>query len=172
MKEEEIEKLFYEYGERVYRTAFGILKNESDAKDVVQEVFVGLYNNFRSSKVKNIGAYLGSCGAKKAIDFLRKNKRENLFKKEYGRDDIERESIWEENIESIRGSEESLAGKIKEQIERLSEKYRIILSLRLLEEYDYHEIAEITGLNENTIRSNYMRGRVKLIESLKKEKIL
>lgn len=171
MKEEEIEKLFYEYGERVYRTAFGILKNESDAKDVVQEVFVGLYNNFRSSKVKNIGAYLGSCGAKKAIDFLRKNKHENLFKKEYG-EMILRESIWEENIESIRGSEESLAGKIKEQIERLSEKYRIILSLRLLEEYDYHEIAEITGLNENTIRSNYMRGRVKLIESLKKEKIL
>ena len=65
MKEKEIERLFYKYGERVYRTAFRLLNNENDAKDVVQEVFVGLYNNMETGKIKNIGAYLGSCGAKR-----------------------------------------------------------------------------------------------------------
>ena len=49
------------------------------------------------------------------------------------------------------------------------EHYRAILSLHLFEGYDYQEISLITGTNESTIRSLYMRGRQKLAAALKQK---
>ena len=54
MKEGEIEKLFYKYGEKAYCTAFRLLNNESDAKDIVQDLFVGLYRIKSTDGIKNI----------------------------------------------------------------------------------------------------------------------
>lgn len=169
MKEKEIERLFYKYGERVYRTAFRLLNNENDAKDVVQEVFVGLYNNMETGKIKNIGAYLGSCGAKKAIDFLRRARRDFLFKEEYIGNTTAEQIEMEDDIQLLQNSENYMAERIRNELEKLPDRYRVILSLRLIEDYGYREIAGITGLNESTIRSIYMRGRAKLIQALKKE---
>jgi DNA-directed RNA polymerase specialized sigma24 family protein len=53
-------------------------------------------------------------------------------------------------------------------LEGLEEPYRLILNLVLLEGLDYEEISTFTGKKEVTIRSIYSRGRVKLIERLRK----
>ncbi|MBR4805388.1 MAG: hypothetical protein IK042_02675, partial [Bacteroidales bacterium] len=48
---------------------------------------------------------------------------------------------------------------------------RTTVSLKLIEGYDYEEIAQITGDKESSIRSQYMRGRQHLVQLLKKEGI-
>ena len=59
---------------------------------------------------------------------------------------------------------------IRKALSSLPDHYRAIVSLHLFEGYDYQEIAQITGANENTIRSLYMRGKQKLAAAMKKER--
>lgn len=170
MREGEIEKLFYKYGEKVYCSAFRILNSESDAKDIVQEVFVGLYRVKGVDSIKNMEAYLATCCTRKAIDFLRKAKRDSIFKDEY-KDETTEFLIMDEDISANQENEDLLAEKIRKKMKLLPDQYRIILTLRLMEDYGYREIAEMTGLNENTVRSIYMRGKAKLLKSIKEEVI-
>jgi RNA polymerase sigma-70 factor (ECF subfamily) len=52
-------------------------------------------------------------------------------------------------------------------MEQLPEGYRIVLSLYLFEGYDHEEIGEILGISESTSRTQYMRGKKKLLELLR-----
>jgi RNA polymerase sigma-70 factor (ECF subfamily) len=57
---------------------------------------------------------------------------------------------------------------IRNALTGLPDHYRVVLTLHLLEGYDYQEISQITGTKESTIRTLYMRGRQKLAEALRK----
>jgi len=64
-----------------------------------------------------------------------------------------------------------LAEKIKEIIKSLPEQMKTIMQLRDIEGYDYEEIAEILGMNENALRVNLSRARKKVREILIKQKL-
>jgi RNA polymerase sigma-70 factor (ECF subfamily) len=53
-------------------------------------------------------------------------------------------------------------------MDALPSGYRTILSLYLFEGYDFEEIAEITGLQPVSVRSQYSRGRIKLQSAINK----
>ena len=93
-----------------------------------------------------------------SIDRLRKRKREALFLEEYA-------------LESAAETEEELpevpAARILEEMQRLPEPYRLVVTLVLTEGLDYQEIAAYTGLKETTLRSHFLRGKQKLIALLK-----
>jgi len=55
---------------------------------------------------------------------------------------------------------------VKDVMQTLAEGYRVILSLVLFEGYDYEEIAQITGVKEVSVRTQYIRGKARLIEEL------
>ena len=57
---------------------------------------------------------------------------------------------------------------IRKALSGLPDHYRVVLTLHLLEGYDYQEISQITGTKESTIRTLYMRGKQKLAEALRK----
>jgi len=52
-------------------------------------------------------------------------------------------------------------------IKSLKEKYRLVLSLYLLEGYDHKEIAQVLNITENTSRTHLLRGKKILKEQLK-----
>ena len=56
---------------------------------------------------------------------------------------------------------------IVEKINTLKEKYRLVLSLYLLEGYDHQEIAQVLNITENTSRTHLLRGKKILKEQLK-----
>ena len=64
-------------------------------------------------------------------------------------------------------NDSEVVSRVKRGIESLSDGYRTILSLLLFEGYDYQEVAEILDVKEATVRSQYMRGRKRLLEILK-----
>ena len=69
---------------------------------------------------------------------------------------------FEENNETV--------SKIKNALNVLPNGFRLVLSLYLFEGYDHQEIGQILGINEVTSRSQYLRGKAKLIEVLKETK--
>ena len=53
--------------------------------------------------------------------------------------------------------------QVKKGIEKLADGYRTVLSLYLLEGYDQEEISEILGISHNTVRTQYIRAKQKLL---------
>ncbi len=62
--------------------------------------------------------------------------------------------------------------QVRAAIQRLPDGYRIVLSLYLLEGYDHEEISHILRISENTSRTQLMRGKRKLIEQLKNNRMM
>jgi RNA polymerase sigma-70 factor (ECF subfamily) len=57
--------------------------------------------------------------------------------------------------------------QVKKAIQKLADGYRTVLSLYLLEGYDQEEISEILGITHNTVRTQYIRAKQKLLQILK-----
>ena len=72
----------------------------------------------------------------------------------------------EDEVNEEKSSEYELK-KVRDAILLLSDGYRIVLSLYLLEGYDHDEIAEITGISASTSRSQLARAKKKLLEIIK-----
>jgi len=60
---------------------------------------------------------------------------------------------------------------IKQTIQQLPDGYRTVLSLYLFEGYDHEEIAEILGVAQSTVRTQYIRAKQKLLQLLKKGEV-
>ena len=56
---------------------------------------------------------------------------------------------------------------IKRELNRLPDGYRTVLSMRLFDEYEFEDIAQVLQIKESTVRSQYVRGREKLANMLK-----
>ena len=56
-------------------------------------------------------------------------------------------------------------------MQQLPDGYRTVLSLYLFEGYDHEEIAEIMGVAQSTVRTQYIRGKQKLLQLLKKGEV-
>ena len=145
--------------DQMYRLALRILRNEDDAKDIVQDSLVKLWNrrkvlgDIRSHKSFALTTIRNAC-----IDFIRKQKPETNQQ-----DNLERSDGL--NPEKQLDISDQLL-KVKQIIRQLNEQQRELIQLRDIEELDYNEISEITGLTVNTIRVNISRARKEIRQQM------
>ena len=57
--------------------------------------------------------------------------------------------------------------EVKKMIGKLPDGYRTVLSLYLLEGYDHEEISQILSISHNTVRTQYVRAKQKLLSFIK-----
>jgi RNA polymerase sigma-70 factor (ECF subfamily) len=154
-------KLYNQYCGAMYTIAFRFMKNSHDAEDVMQEAFIKAFRKIESFKGEvTFGAWLKRIVINESIDTLKSVKlkfsevHENYLKVVIDDDD------WE--IEDGISIEE-----VKLAISQLPEKYELVLSLFLIEGYDHKEISQILRITEVNSRTQLLRGKQKLKESLK-----
>ena len=94
-----------------------------------------------------------------SIDFLKSKKQQTVELNE-GYLHISDDGDW--NVES-----EVDIDEVKKAIEQLSEKYRYVVQLFLMEGYDHSEISEILNISETASRTRLLRGKAQLKEMLK-----
>ena len=141
-----------------------ILRDSGAAEDVMQETIL----KYLTSDIQPLGeakaaAWLNKACIRSSIDALRKNKREQLFLNEYAASEQVAEA--ESQQEDMTDVE---VGRVKKAMAELKDPYRLILNLALIEGLDYDEIAEVTRQSQGTIRTQFSRGKVKLLEILKR----
>lgn len=168
----DIEKLYDTYAKKLYFTSLRITADSFDAEEAMQEAFIRLYKLGDGDKIEKIDSWLTSVCIRISIDILRKRNREGIFKQELHMgvtdDDLVMESPAAQTDQKEKIPSSTTIEAIKESLLLLPDGYRLILSLHLFEGYDYEEIADITGLKESSIRSQYLRARKKLAEIVKK----
>ena len=159
-------RLLYErYSKAMYNTALRITNNQADAEDILQESFIDAFIQISSFKNKStFGAWFKQIVVFKSIALLKKKRLSftNLEK--------ETEHLPEDNPADENEIELTVEG-IKKAMSQLPDGYRAVLSLYLLEGYDHEEIADIMQISQSTVRTQYKRGKQKLLQLLKKEDV-
>ena len=156
------EVLYQRYAKAMYSTSLRIVNNQADAEDVLQEAFVDAFRSLNDFHYRStFGAWLKKIVSNKSINVLRKRKMLMVDMDETNINGIPaEESIDEEQIQYQ-------VNAIKKAIQQLPDGYRTVLTLYLLEGYDHEEISEIVGISHNTVRTQYIRAKQKLLFIMK-----
>jgi RNA polymerase sigma factor (sigma-70 family) len=156
------EALYRQYSKAMYNTSLRIVNNSTDAEDVLQESFFDAFRSLHDFHYHStFGAWLKKIVINKSINVLRTRKI-NLVDME----STDLQALQDEepvNEEEIHYKVE----EVKKMITRLPDGYRTVLSLYLLEGYDHEEISQILNISHNTVRTQYVRAKQKLLSFLK-----
>ena len=166
-KIEIFEELALPHMDALYRTALRLTRNEKDAEDLVQEVFLRSFKSFHQFKLgTNIKAWLFKILTNLHINRYQKKARRPV-KVSY--DELEDFYLYNRLVEDPdsprrRDVEEQflnsfLDHEVKEAIEKLPYEFRISVILADIEGFRYKEIAGILNCPIGTVRSRLSRGR-------------
>ena len=154
-------QLYDLYCNAMFTVALRYVKDTFEAEDVMQDAFIKAFKNIHTYKEEvNFGAWLKRIVINQSIDWLKKKKLELVSINDEITTIVVEEEEW--NIATTISYQE-----IVDCIQQLKEKYRVVLTLFLLEGYDHKEISEILGISEVTSRTHLMRGKKQVQEQLK-----
>ena len=148
---------------RLQRVALRLLGNVEDAEDMVQEVYMKLWNKRDAlPDVKDVEAYCVTLTKNMCIDRLRMAEMEKEDVDEVptmlaATDDVEAQVERRDAVEQV-----------KQIIETLPEHQQQVITLRDMEDCSFEEIAEQTGLTAVNIRMLLSRARRTIRERFKK----
>lgn len=151
-----LEQIYRENSRYVYNVALGILRNKDEAEDVMQNVFIKLFDSFQTFRGEaNIKTYLYRMTVNKSIDYIR-------FQSLHSKKNEEIEISEAPNTDSARTVLDSLLANLKDDL-------KIPVLLSEIGGFSYKEIAEILKINLGTVKSRINRGITKLKELAAKE---
>lgn len=154
------------YQRAVYRVAYGLTRNASDADDLAQETFVRAWQaigRFRTGEP--LYPWLARIAMNQAISLFRRRKRrpetplEPLL--EAGRQ-------WGGGADPAKEvSDRDHAAHLEAALAELSHEHQSVLVLRAVEGLSYDEIADVLGVPAGTVMSRLARARAELRARLK-----
>ena len=160
-------ELITRYQDRLYNTAYRLMDNAEDARDVVQEAFLNAYQSLRSFKGDSLFfTWLYRIAVNTAISLKRKQKP--VLRLHSG---VEGQSVEPADPSqaiqpghALEMAEEER--RVHEALSRLSEEHRAVLIMKDMEGQKYEEMAEILEVPIGTIRSRLHRARLELRDIL------
>jgi RNA polymerase sigma factor (sigma-70 family) len=157
----QIYKMYYK---AMYNTSLRIVNNAREAEDIMQESFLSAFEKIGTySGTVSFGAWLKKMVINHSLDFIKKE-RNVFFEDIY----CSQEKVCNSIVDLPRENETNL--KIQDVIDvfyRLPERYRIVISLYLLEGYDHEEIGEILSISPVTSMSHFSKARHSLMQELR-----
>lgn len=152
-------ELYDTHVDRVYRLAYRISGDDVLAQDITQDTFIRAFDriiDFRGEAA--FGTWLHSIGTTVALNTLRKVKRFRTREIDLG----EARTVGER----VRQAEPDLKERLREAIDDLPDKYRLVFVMHDVEGFKHREIAETLGVQIGTSKAQLSRARAKLRESL------
>jgi RNA polymerase sigma-70 factor (ECF subfamily) len=157
------------YQSKVFSIIYGILRNHNDAEDIAQQVFAKIYFSignfdFRSSLL----TWIYKITVNECYDYLRKKRVRKLI---YESDFSEEDSLQMENSQSAQDHTVAVDKTLERRdlllkmLSKVSEEDRMLILLKEVEGHSVEELAEMTGMNENTIKVKLFRTRQKLVKA-------
>ncbi len=171
-----LQVLMRRYNQTVYRAARGILRDEAEAEDAVQDAWLLAF--------RSMGAWRGE--AKLSTWLVRIAVNESLARRRRSARGAEVISLDGESAMEVAAAEASLRQESPDQPERegmrsesrrlieakideLPDAFREVFVLRAVEEMEVGEVAACLGIPEATVRTRFFRARALLRESLSRE---
>jgi RNA polymerase sigma-70 factor (ECF subfamily) len=157
---------------KVFSIIYGIVRNRNDAEDIAQQVFAKIYFSIKGFDFRSsLSTWIYKIAVNECYDYLRKQKvRKLVYESDLGEDDAR----TMENSEMAAERRPSAAHRTERRdylmklLSKVTEEERVLLIQKEVEGRTVQELAEITGLNENTIKVKLFRARQKLVKAASK----
>lgn len=154
------------YAKRIYNLAYRFSGTPQEAEDLVQDIFLKLYNSLEKYDFqKDFSAWFLTLARNHLIDEYRHQRQEKSLRDNL--DELTLSAAVTDGPENNYLSRES-SELIRQALSELSPDLRTVLILREIEGYGYEEIAEKLGVPLGTVKSRVNRARIQLAEVIMK----
>ncbi len=155
--EDEFEKFFKSYLNRIYTVVYRVVRNSATAEDLTSEVMMKVYNNIHKFKEESqLSSWVFRIAYNHAVSHVRRRKSTESV------EDYETKIRDDSPGHLAHLEREEVSAYIKEKLMELPEDYRVALTLYHFKEMPYKEIAYTMGLNIGTVKTYIHRGRNEL----------
>ncbi|MBI2515114.1 sigma-70 family RNA polymerase sigma factor [Candidatus Wolfebacteria bacterium] len=175
-----LEFLIKRYVKPIYGFVYKYVENAKDVEDITQDVFVKMWRNLKKPILGlprgfnpdkgSFKTWIFQIAKNTAIDFLKKKKATpfSAFENEAGENTFTETLIDLAPLPQELLEKAGMAQMLNSVMEKLSPKYRVVLSLRYNDHLTFREIAESLGGSLNTVKSRHRRALVMLKNIFKK----
>jgi RNA polymerase sigma-70 factor (ECF subfamily) len=157
------------YQAKVFSIIHGIVRQRNDVEDIAQQVFAKVYLSIRSFDFRSsLITWIYKITVNECFDYLRKKKvRKLVYESDLSEDEVRRVENTEPSVDRQPAADTTLARRdyVLKLLSRVSEEERMLLMMKEVEGYSVEELAQSTGMNENTIKVKLFRARQKLVKA-------
>jgi len=168
---EDFEEFMVGYQNMVYSVAFRILRNEADARDVAQEVFLRAYQHFEKLHDNpRAGGWLRRVARNLSLNQITRYRNRWKMFSELESDDSDDDfaaRVAAESDDTSQLDESRRLALLEEALSKLPEKQRIPLTLYHFEDMSYDEIAKQLGVSLGKVKTDIHRARETLKKTLR-----
>jgi RNA polymerase sigma-70 factor (ECF subfamily) len=157
-----LKQLFDGWHHSLCLTAFRIVQDRDQAKDIVQDVFIKFWKNRKQLEISSFGAYMKRATVNTALNHI--ERIENLKKDELEKSDL---SSFSGNSTDQALNHEELVKKSEYAIMKLPPRTRIVFTLIRSEEMSYKEVSITLGISIKAVEKEMMKALKLLREALK-----
>lgn len=165
------EELIYRYDKNVLSIALRFIKNNDDAKDIYQEVFLRVFRGLKNFKFKSeFSTWLYRITTNVCLTYKQKQKKHSYISID---NDDEENSGYNDSFEDENSftpekifNDLEISSHVNNALENLSSRQKMIFILKHYEGYKIKEIAEIINVGEGTVKKYLFEAVHKLREQL------
>jgi RNA polymerase sigma-70 factor (ECF subfamily) len=170
--ESAFEELIRRHQQRVFALVSGILRRQEDVEDIAQQVFLKVYLSLRKFDQRAaFSTWLYKITVNECWDYLRKKKvRPLVYESDLSEEQVSRLDGIVSAGRVVLGPNERAEVKdlLERMLDKLPEQDRQLLVLKEIEGFSVQELAEILGLNVNTVKVRLFRARGRIMESYRR----
>ena len=157
------QKQFYlMFANRLYGLCLRYSKNEDEAKDLLQEGFIKIFENLKQYKHKgSLEGWMRRIIINTAMERFRKSSNFLLFDNEAKMESVQ--VRYQHIVEDLNTKD------LLKMVQSLSPQYRTVFNLYAIEGYSHQEIAQKLNITEGTSKSNLSRARDMLKKKINSE---
>ena len=159
---------------RLYRLARGILRNDGEAEDVVQETYVRAFTHLTDFRGESsLSTWLSRIAMNEALGRLRRQ-RPGVELSSLPQGTLEAQIIQFPLMSAADDPEKSMAQReiqhvVEGAIDELPEPFRMVFITRVVEGMNVEETAEILDLKPETVKTRLHRARAMLRDNVEKK---
>jgi RNA polymerase sigma-70 factor (ECF subfamily) len=157
---------------KVFSIIYGIVRHRNDAEDIAQQVFAKIYFSIKGFDFRSsLSTWIYKISVNECYDYLRKQKvRKLVYESDLGEDDARTMENSEIAVERSPAADDRAERRdyLMKLLSKVTEEERVLLIQKEVEGHTVQELAEMTGLNENTIKVKLFRARQKLVKAAAK----
>ncbi len=162
------QELFERYAPRIYKFSHAYLKNKTDSEELVQEVFLKIWEKREMlDHSKNIKSFVFKIAVNTIYDFIRRKNIENAFSNfTKANSELESDNTWQSVIF------EDMKQNLQNFVEQLPIQQQKVFHLSKTEGLSNDEIAKKLNLSKRTVENHLYRAISLLKEHFKNESII
>lgn len=157
--------LYDRYSKKVYNKCIGFVKNEEEAKDLTQDIFLKLFIKLSSFKGQSkFSTWLYSLTYNFCVNYINRDKNKKMNDVS---DAIDDHDYYLTSVDDIDDQElyELKAAKLERALELIAPEDKVILLLKYQDDVPIKALCVLLGAEESAIKMRLKRAKIKLVEA-------